>query len=633
MAGQSNSSFGQARKLAAAKAREFSLVSNYRLGYRNREDVTNLPPGTLIVGSQNVSTNVSERVQIRKGYVVDGASSFVTAPILSSFDWLTRYNTEVHLRSGNLTSTNDGKVQYRYVYASGTVEWRDLITGLSSTAFNYAEYWNTSETLRESLFCNGNGNMYEWNGATAVLSGVTSHTITKTGTSSWSDVGFYVGVSPRTVIINNSPYVYTGGETTTTITGITPDPTGQAPGSIIHQGVIVTATSTFVSVPASFKPNLISNLNNQIYIGSTTQSVVWISKINSFTDYSSSTPRQTAEGASLILDQNIVAFKPQENFMYVSAGQDLWYNISFQGQTSAVGVTYEQVNALPLKTGRQQGALSQAFVSHMKNDIIMGDFETTISTFGRIETSLATPQTTNISDPIKLDVDSYDFTDGSIFYYRNYILVAVPKEGIVLQYSLVSKTWDAPMTLPISRFYIVDGDLYGHSYNTSESYKLNEGYADRVYPGFLGYPIPAVMTFSYENYGTRSTLKKADSLYLEGYVSANTLITATITYELDGCASMKSFTIDGSNKKYVCIPTDEGSLGKISLGKEKLGGEGSNSIQGLPPKFRVEPTFPNTDFFECSISLSILGTNQNFQLLAFGLNASGSSQEPVSIRQ
>lgn len=634
MAGSPNSSFGLARKLAAAKAREFSLVSNYKLGYRNREDITNLPPGVLIKGSQNVLTNVSERVQIRQGYSVDGAISSVLAPILSSFDWLTRFNTEGHLRSGFLTSAgNDGKVQYRYVASDGTVTWRDLVTGLSSTSFNYTSFWNVSETLREALFVNGNGNVYEWNGATAVISTAASSSITKTGTDSWQNVGFYVGASPRSVVINGSPYTYTGGESTLTLTGVSPNPSGNAPGSIVHQSVIVTAASTFTGPPATFKPSLISVLNNQIYLGSLTQSVVWISKVNSFSDYSSSTPRQTGEGASLILDQNIVAFEPQENFMYVSAGQDLWYNVNFQLQTSTVGVTYEQVNALPLKTGRQQGAMSQAFVSHMKNDIILATFETTIDTFGRIETSLATPQTVNISDPIKLDIDSYDFTDGSISYYRYYIYVAVPKEGLVLAYNLTSKTWDPPATLPISRFYIVDGELYGHSYNTSESYKLFTGYADRVYPGFLGYPIPATMAFSYENYGTRSTFKKANALYIEGYISANTMINATITYELDGCATMKSFDVDGSDTQIVCIPSEQGSLGKTSLGKQKLGGAGVSSIQNLPPKFRVEKTFDNTDFFECSCSFSCLGTNQQFQLLAFGLNASGSSSEPVKIRQ
>lgn len=629
-----NANFGIAKKLAAARAVEFSLVSNYKFGYRSREDITNLPPGVLIKGSQNVLTNVSERVQIRQGYSLDGATSATLAPILSSFDWITRFNSEVHLRAGFLTSAgNDGKVQYRYVDDSGNVSWRDLLSGLSSTSFNYAQFWDTSETLREALFCNGNGSMYQWNGAVATISASSSSSVTISGTNSWLNAGFYASTSPRAIVVNGSPYTYTGGESTTTLTGVTPDPSGITIGSIAHQQVITVATSTFTGPPAGFSPNLISVLNNQVFLASTLQSVVWISKVNSYRDYSSSTPRQTGEGASLILDQNIVAFSPQESYMYVSAGQDIWYNVSFQLQTSTVGVTYEQVNALPLTNGRRQGARSQAFVSHMKNDIIMADFETTINTFGRIETSLATPQVVNLSDPIKLDIDSYDFTDGSIFYYRYYIYVAVPKQGLVLSYNLLSKSWDPPATVPVSRFYIVNGLLYGHSYNTSESYQLFTGYADRVHPGFAGYPIPATMAFSYEQYGSRHTLKGATAMYVEGYLSANSELTAQVTYELDGCATMKSFTLSGADRKYVCIPSDQGSLGKSSLGKQKLGGAGADSIQGLPPKFRWEPTFNNTDFFECSLSFSCLGVNQQFQLIAFGLNARQSSQESVSIRQ
>ena len=277
----------------------------------------------------------------------------------------------------------------------------------------------------------------------------------------------------------------------------------------------------------------------------------------------------------------------------------------------------------------------------MKNYVLVISNETTIDMMGVLPTYLTQTQTQNISDPIKLDIDSYDFTDASIFYYRYYIYVAVPKEGLVLAYNLTSQTWDPPATIPISRFYIVDGDLYGHSYNTSESYKLFTGYADRVYPGFTGYPINAIMTFSYENYGTRHALKSATALYVEGYISANTQLTASVTRELDGCATSSTMKLNGSNNKYVCIPTFssngsiQGSLGKTSIGKQKLGGGGAGNPSpfNLPPKFRWEPTFSNIDFFECSCSFSCLGVSQVFQLIAFGLNIRMSTQESVAIRQ
>lgn len=629
-----NSSYGMQRRLGAAKVHEFSLVSNYKNGYRNREDVTNLPPGVLIVGSQNVFTNVSERVQIRKGYLLDGPSSVVVAPITASFDWDTRYNTEVHQRAGFLTSTgNDGKMQYRYVDANGTVTWRDLETSLTSTSFNFTTYWDSTESLREVLYVNGSPEIHQWNGAVTTISASTSTSITKTG-DTWANSGFYVTTSPRAIVAGTTTFTYTGGESTLTLTGVTPNASTIAAGAVTHQAVIIASISTFTSgPPAGFKVGLISTLNNQVFLGSLTQSAVWISVVNNYKSYAASTPRQTGEGSTLILDQNTVAFNPQENFMYVSCGKDQWYNVNFEMQTSTVGVTYEQVNALRLKTGKRQGAISQAFVAHMKNNIIVATNETTIDTLGRIETSLATPQTVNLSDSIKLDVDSYDFTDGSVFYFKYNIYVAVPKEGIVIVYNIATGSWESPQILPISRFYIVDGELYGHSYNTSESYQLFTGYADRAYPGFLGFPIQANMVFSYQNFGTRSTLKKANALYVEGYINQNTTLDAVITYELDGCATSKSFTIDGSDSQIVCLPPIQGSLGKVSLGKVKLGGMGGQSIQGLPPKFRVEKTFSNTDFFESSVSFSILGTNQRFEIIAFGLNASASSNEPVFIRE
>lgn len=73
----------QARK---AKIKEFKLISDFPLGYRNREDKTNLPPGVLIEGSQNVLTDVTGRVGITKGYVLDGPPEVVTTGYLLQED-------------------------------------------------------------------------------------------------------------------------------------------------------------------------------------------------------------------------------------------------------------------------------------------------------------------------------------------------------------------------------------------------------------------------------------------------------------------------------------------------------------------------------------------------------------------
>lgn len=70
-----NPKFTVSRRIATAKVKEFVLTSDFNLGYRNREDITKLPPGVLIKGSQNVLTDVFNRVGIIKGYTLDGQSA------------------------------------------------------------------------------------------------------------------------------------------------------------------------------------------------------------------------------------------------------------------------------------------------------------------------------------------------------------------------------------------------------------------------------------------------------------------------------------------------------------------------------------------------------------------------------
>ncbi len=252
---------------------------------------------------------------------------------------------------------------------------------------------------------------------------------------------------------------------------------------------------------------------------------------------------------------------------------------------------------------------------------------------GRVENITITPQTTNISDPIKIDFDQYDFTGGSVYSYRRFLYVTVPTQGLIRIFNLTTRAWEAPQNIPITSFYTVQGALFGHSSITSESYELNVGFADRVYPGFNGQPIQAIANFSYQNFGTRTTLKNQNEFYIEGYINRDTTLNCEINYELDGCMSTQSFQLLGSDPIAVCLPIDEASLGKNSLGKIKLGGDIPNSIQNLPPKFRVIKTFNRYNFYECQFSFSILGIDQRFELIAFGTNATPADDTNVFIKE
>jgi len=621
------------KKLGGNKANEYKLVTSddFKYIYRNSEDITALPPGVLIVGSKNVLHNNSNRIQIRQGYALDGATSTVAAAILGSYDFNTFSGAGRNLRSGFLTTAgNDGKLQYRFVDSSGNVSWIDLMTGLTTTLIRFTNFWDTTESKIVTLFVKGDSNIYKWNGAVTTFSAATATTLTKQGTTTWAQAGFNQA-GQKTIIINGVTATYTGGETTTTLTGLSHDFTGTTVGTPIAQNVVTTANSAMSGgIPSAFLNHLIATKNNSVYVGADDDVRVYQSKINDYTNYTIGSPRLVGDGNLYYFDDVPTALVVQEDKVYVSAGDNYWYTLT---STLSSDLQNESIVVTPLKTTAGQGAFSQEAVSHRKNDVIMITREPTMDTLGRVEQILGTPQTMNISNSIKLDFDAYDFTDCSIYYFRYFVYVAVPKEGLVRIYNIANSAWEAPQNLPISRFYTVDGELYGHSYNTSESYKLFTGYADRVYTGFTGFPIDAIASFSYQQFGSRSVLKSGNGLYVEGYITGNTSLACTITYELDGCASTQNFTVSGSDTQIVCIPRQEGTLGDESLGKVKLGGTIANSLTGLPPKFRCEKTFPNKNFFECSVSFEVLGVDQRFELLAFGLNASVAKEEPTFIRQ
>lgn len=621
-------------QIGSGRAREISIVDDFKLGYRNREDITNTQPGVLVVGSQNVLVNTSSRVQVREGYILDGAKSSVAASINSSFEWNSKGNGARYIRAGFLTSAgNDGKLQFRY--DNGTiVTWIDLLSSLTTTNYNFTTFWDTTELVRLMLFVNGTSNIFEWNGAYDTVVSTTANTIVMThpiGTS-----GFY-STRNRVVTINGVDYTYTG-VSGSTFTGVTPDPTGLVnPGDLAFQKVVTTANSAFTGGPGSTFPNaLISILNNQIFIGSLTSPTGYMSKINSFIDYSFSATRLPGEGATFTLDDNLVGFIPQEENMYISAGKNFWYNTTLVQSTTYNGTTApttELFSVKLLKVDTQHGAQSQALIGKAGNKIIMVSYQPTFDELGRVEDIIAAPNLVDISAPIKLDFDAYDFTGGSVYSWKNYKLVAIPVEGIVRIFNEFTKAWETPQILPIMSFYTVNGDLYGHSSTTSESYKLFTGNSDRATATVKGNPILAVVNFAYQNFGTRTSLKNQNKFYIEGYITPNTTINCVINYDLDGNLTQQTFTVLGDDMTFIGSNDNSNSLGKNPLGSQPGGSSLVSSLTGLPPKFRVIKTFPRFDFYECQFSFSILGIDQNFQLLSFGSNAQVSDTTNFSIEE
>ncbi len=497
--------------------------------------------------------------------------------------------------------------------------------------------------------------IYNLTGGSGTLAYLTAYTvktgsITKSGAETWAQEGFPFQVAgTSTLLINGVTYTYDTADflgDTTTLYGVTPDPSAVAPGDVAIQGVqTVPNAGGSTGLPTDFTNQFIGTITGVVFIGSAEQSYIYTSNLGT-----SSVQAWTAWSPStrfLTLNNPPTTFINQDQQLYVSVGTSQWFVVSISNSfvttstvadTPIVGTTtYHYTPTFvfdinPINTAPLQGARSQAFTTAIQNSIGFISFEPAAQSFGPVTNILQGPQMVDLSHPVVNLMNDYDFTGGSIKYFRKFLYIAVPAEGVVLIYNMTDPKnpyWEAPQTLPIGRFSIIGGELYGHSSQVSETYKLFTGYADRVAPGFLGFPIDSKWVFSFENYGSRFSFKRATKMFVEGYISPGATLQAAISFELDGCQTVKTFELDGTNDQFVCITPDEGSLGKDSLGKVKLGGDEASSINNLPPKFRWFPTFSNTDFFECSISFEVNGTDSQTDILSFGLAVGGSSEIPV----
>ncbi len=614
-------SFRMQSRLSSAKANEFQLIKGFTGGYRNREDITVLPPGIMVQGSQNVLTNTFERLGVRRGYTRDGQSDVAIAPILSSTDWLKYTGEVVHLRAGFNTSGSNGKMQFRYVatagdkwsghtFTAGQIYWIDLMTG-------------------QLLFVDGSPQIYDWSGSITTLASATANTITKTGTGTWSSLGTY-NAGTREVLINGTTYAYTGGESTLTLTGVSPSPAAEPAQSVIVQKVRTTANSAMTAIPSAFKNALIATVDpNQILIGTLDSQDVYLSQDNDYTNYSfSAGGRKPGEGALSTLINPPTGFLAQKEKTYVSSGQDSWYE---SATTDSADLLTQDFGFDKLKTTGLQSAQSQALITKIKNKLVFLSFEPIINTLGTETNYLNDPQTNDISYPIVNDINGYNFTDGSMIYFKQFVYVAVPRENRVLIYNMTNPAnpyWEAPQVMPISRFSVIDGELYGHSYQVGETYKMFNGFNDN------GQPIIAAAKFAFNNYGTRSSSKSFNEFFIEGYISQNGTLNLGIQYDVDGCSTIVSYPILGTDRRIVCLNNDSNSLGKKPLGSFPLGGNlYVQSSLATPPKFRVIKTFPRVPFYEEQTSFFSDQIDFRWELIAFGGSATPTSEGNNSITE
>lgn len=658
MAGMQSSGKGTgftlSRRISAAKAHEISTFEDFVEGYRSREDSSLLKPSTLVPGSHDVLVKRSGRVAKRQGYIMDGAKSTVASPIRPMPVWKTQTGVVHAMRAGFISSAlNDGKIQIRYVDTLGAlgavnnVSWLDLLTGLTSTYAQSTNYWDTANVKAKLLIVNRTGSVWEWTGAIGTVLSVTPTSITLNGTKTLAQLGF----DASGFIINNAivyQYDSISGQTFTLHNG-TPDPTGSVVNSPVYQQPVSSSFSGYtftnsISPPTGFTVDLIAVLDtNQVMLASITNNLVYLSKAGNYKDYSQSTVRLQYEGNTYTTLGPVTSLIPQEGNMYISAGLNEWYVTVFNPQAifnanTGTTITYDTTSKLSqLKTSALQASQSQYATTKIANDVIFLTNEPVLASLGRVDNITLTPQVTELSFPIADDMDKYDFTDASVFYFKKYLYLAVPKMGLIRIYNMTNPKkpfWEAPQNIGLSGFTAVGNSLIGHSYQTSESYVLNTGTSDRAADAnSVGLPISANAVFAFNSLGLRAKRKSMNKFFVEGYMNSITSLNVGLTYRSPDPGILPSQTVNLSGTgSYVLQNQSLVSLGKSSLGKNPLGGDIQFPQQiNLPSYFAVVATFTRKVYLDYQPSFSSNAVSEQWELLAFGSNASPSYEMEVDI--
>ena len=592
--------------------KSFKLVKDFK-GYVNKSDITNIDASYLVSPSQNVMVNDGEKVVVRNGTSLLGAANAALTPILSSYDWVTSTAHERNLRKYD--------VELEVLY-NGTWVRLDNSSFTAAADLKFAEYWSTTESKDLLIIVDGTSTMHMWSGGITTFASATTNTITKQGTTTWAEERFLVA-GTRSVVINGTEYAYTGGESTTTLTGVTPDPTaaGHAVASVVLQ-----VLRAHANTPASGVNNDIIIANkNQLYVADLNRRDVYVSKNTDYTSFTFTSPtRIPGEGGLLTLDSTPVGFAVQEDFVYISGAKNDWYQTKF---TLSSTLTAETLTVDKLKTTPGQAALSQSAIGNIKNSILYVTTDLVVDTLSRIE-NVDTPQSLPISDPIKNELIAYDTTiKPDIKFFKNQTFITFPSESKVLIYDHARGYWQPPQILGIRKFAIIAGVLHGHSNSVPETYKIFE---EDVFNDNTN-PIYAKAYFAYRLYGERDWQKECNEFFIEGYISPNTTITAGHKSNFGGFSGIQEFDISGTDTAILFSTVSDGSLGKNPLGSNPIGSitDSASDLQ----KFRVIKTFTKQQFYEHQMFFESNDVDFQWELIAFGANVMLSTADNNSIKQ
>ena len=605
-----------------SKSKDFEfkndLITDWK-GYVSSADKTNIKGNYCVRGSQNVYKKLSGTMSVRQGQKRLGVVNTVLSPVSSEYVWNTSWGATYTMVISNANL---------YVVINNV--WYSLLSGLTKTRYVFDKWFSIAEAKDRLLFVNGDSNIYHWSGGFATILSTTANTITKTGTTSWQQSGISTVAGEKTVVINGTTYTYTGGETTTTLTGVTGDPTGEANGSNVFQSVL-TKTNT----PAAlFHNDFIKVINNQAYIGSYTSRLCYISQNTDWTNYTVPTPRIAGSPELLTLDGALRGIGVRKGNAHIGYGAGYWAVISFS-DISNNNILTQKTNVDVKPVSILQAPYAHEFIDSTGDNIIYLGQDQQVHSFGDFN-DLFVAGYPSLSQDIARELSKEVFTGGGLRCIGEFVYVTAPNSGKVYLYQVRSnvgdngaigaeRLWHSPFIWNCTRIDQIDGVVVGFSNANPQIYQLwdtNQWHDDS--PSDEHLPYTSVMALGYRGSNRRFGLWSFNKQYTEGYIGTGTPLNLLINYNYQGSTNVITVPINSSSQPVYIFSSLLSSLGDTSIGEEPLGDGGIADIandQDSLDKFRCINSLSLTNVFEWQPVYYSEAVDSNWEILAVASNA------------
>jgi hypothetical protein len=516
---------------------------------------------------------------------------------------------------------------------------------LTLTRFIFDPWWDNTDKKDRLVMVNGGTNVYDWSGGFALFVSATPTVITLDRSA--ATAGF---ASTGTVTINGNDYTYTG-ISGSTLTGVGSSAAGEAANSVVMQKINTTANASLTSGPGmEFVNDFIRIVGNQMYLGSYTSRLIYVSKNTNFKDFGKSSPRLTGEGDILTLDDVSTGIGVRQGLAHIFGGSGSLYLVSFNQIT--VGSTLsEQTKVDKIQLGAESAAQAHEFIDVLSDNIIYLDKANEVRVFGTFR-NLSTSRATMLSQDIQDELHLTDFTGGHLKVVSNRsgdnIFITAPNSSYVYWFQEIStlndvsnitagRRWQPPQIFGVSRIDVIGGNIVGFSNANPQIYQLFETgqWFDDAPDGQL--PYNSIALFAYQNGGRRQGKIVFDKTYVEGYCTQGTSLYLGLYYDYQGSTTLLSPTISNVDSRFESQMLFTGivppSLGDASLGDNPLG-DGLNTAQDdqfTLPKFRVIVGTQMVDCYEFAPLIYSQDAGDRWEILAFGSNIRMATHSGVEI--